>query len=88
MIQNNNDNLTTKDSHTGVSKLDEEHLVILVLSHSVPKDCDVHTATVQAIDLEQERNLHSQVVNISCEGRNRSIMWLATCAILLHNRFL
>ena len=67
LIQNNNDNLTSKDRHTGVSKLDKEHLVILVLSHSVLKDGDVHTATIQAIDLEQERDLHSQVVNISCE---------------------
>ena len=67
LIQNNDDNLTSKDWHTGVSKLDEEHLVILILSHSILKNRDVYTASVGAIDPEQERNRHSQIVNISCE---------------------
>ena len=67
LIQNDDDNLTSKDRHTGVSKLDDEHLVILILSNSILKKHDIDTASVGAIDPEQERNLDSQIVNISCK---------------------
>ena len=67
LIQNDDDNLTSKDRHTGVSKLDDEHLIILILSHSILKKHDIDTASVGAIDPEQERDLDSQIVNISCK---------------------
>ena len=67
LIQNDNDNLTSKDRHTGVSKLEDKDLIILILSHSILKNHDIHTASVGAIDPEQERDLDSQIVNISCK---------------------
>ena len=65
LIQNDNDNLTSNDWYTGVTKLDEEHLIILIPSHSILKNPDINTPSVGAIDSEQERDLHSQIVNIS-----------------------
>ena len=65
LIQNDNDNLTSDNWHTGVTKLDEEHLIILIPSHSILKNPDINTASVGAIDPEQERDLHSQIVNVS-----------------------
>ena len=66
LIQNDNDNFTSKNWNTWVCKLDKEHFVVVILGHTVLKNGDDYTFTGDAIDAEQEGYLNSKIIYINC----------------------